>query len=83
MPVTLDTKENLYINIATARKIQLPIPFEVLFTATLIGNDKVSAKTYSLEEIAEKALAANLNIQISYQDVELSKVRVKSARSNV
>ncbi|MEQ9440695.1 MAG: TolC family protein [Cyclobacteriaceae bacterium] len=83
MPVTLDTKDNLYVNTTTARKIQLPIPFEVLFTATLIGDDEGSIKTYSFEEIAEKSLAANLNIQISYQDVELSKVRVKSARSTV
>nr|WKN40295.1 TolC family protein [Tunicatimonas sp. TK19036] len=83
MPVTLDTKDNLYVNTTTARKIQLPIPFEVLFTATLIGDDEGSIKTYSFEEIAEKSLAANLNIQISYQDVELSKVQVKSARSTV
>ncbi|UII31448.1 TolC family protein [Fulvivirga ulvae] len=83
MPVTLDTRESLYVNIATARKIQLPIPFEVLFTATIIGDDESAIETYSFEEVAEKALAANLNIQISYRDVEISKVRVKSARSNV
>ena len=83
LPVTLDTKANLYINIATAREIQLPIPFEVLFTATLIGGDERLVNTYSFEEIAEKSLAANLNIQISYQDVAISKVAVKSARSNV
>ena len=83
MPVTLDTKEGLYVNIATARKIQLPIPFEVLFTATIIGDDEGAVKTYSFQEIAEKSLAANLNIQISYQDLELSKVRVKSVRANL
>ena len=83
MPVTLDTKENLYINIATARKIQLPIPFEVLFTATITGDNEGAVKTYSFEEIAEKSLAANLSIQISYQDLELSKVLVKSVRANL
>ncbi|MEQ8471517.1 MAG: ABC transporter substrate binding protein [Marinoscillum sp.] len=83
MPVTLDTKDNLYVNIATARKIELPIPFEVLFTATIIGDNEGAVISYSFEEIAEKSLASNLSIQISYQDIERSKVRVKSARSNV
>lgn len=83
MLVSLDTKESLHINIATARKIQLPIPFEVLFTATLLGTDDDAIKTYSFEEIAEKSLAANLNIRISYQDVELSKARIQSAKANV
>ena len=83
MPVTLDTKENLHVNIATARKIQLSIPFEVLFTATLVEGDKEAVKTYSFVEIAEKSLSSNLNIQISYQDIELSKLEVKSVRSNL
>ncbi len=83
MPVTLDTKQNLYINIATAKKIQLPIPFEVLFTATLLGSDDEVGKTYSFEEIAEKALKANLDIQFSYQDIALSEMQVKLARANM
>lgn len=83
MPVSLNTKESLYVNIATARKIQLPIPFEVLFTATLLGTDEGAIKTYSFEEIAEKSLAANLNIRISYQDVELSKAQIQFAKANV
>lgn len=83
MPVSLDTKDNLYVNIGTARKIQLPIPFEVLFTATLLGTDEGAVKTYSFEEVAEKSLIANLNIQISYRDIELSEARVKSVRSNL
>jgi len=83
LPVTLDTEENLYVNIGTARKIQLPIPFEVLFTATIIGDKEGAVTSYSFEEIAEKSLASNLSIQISYQDIARSNVRVKSARSNV
>lgn len=83
MPVTLDTKQNLYVNIATAKKIQLPIPFEVLFTATLLGNDDEAGKTYTFEEIAEKSLAANLDIQVSYQDITLSEMQVKLARANM
>ncbi|MEM9831119.1 MAG: TolC family protein [Bacteroidota bacterium] len=83
MPVTLDTKQNLYVNIATAKKIQLPIPFEVLFTATLLGSDDEVSKTYSFEEIAEKSLTANLDIQVSYQDIALSEMQVKLARANM
>ncbi|HAP58886.1 MAG TPA: hypothetical protein DCR93_05065, partial [Cytophagales bacterium] len=83
MPVRLDTKESLYVNLATARKIQLPIPFEVLFTATLIGEEEDNGPTYTFEEIAEKSLAANLNIQISYQDLALSGVDVTTVRANL
>ncbi|MEL6536039.1 MAG: TolC family protein [Bacteroidota bacterium] len=83
MPVRLDTKENLYVNLATARKIQLPIPFEVLFTATLIGEEERSVPSYSFEEIAEKSLAANLNIQLSYQDLALTGVQVQAVRANL
>ncbi|KYG72377.1 hypothetical protein AWN68_11465 [Roseivirga echinicomitans] len=83
IPVTLNTKDNLYVNVATAQKIRLPIPFEVLFTARLIGGNDRTVKTYSFEEVAEKALNANLNIKISYQDVELSKAQVKSVKANL
>ena len=83
MPVALDTKENLYINIATARTIELPIPFDILFTATITGDDDRFVKTYSFEEIAAQSLEANLNVLISYQDIELSELDVQSIRSNL
>ena len=83
MSVILNTKDNLYVNVATAQKIELPIPFEVLFTSRLIGDNDRTVKTYSFEEIAEKALKANLNIKISYQDVELSEAQVKSVKANL
>lgn len=83
MSVRLATKEGLTVNLATAREIELAIPFEVLFTATLRGEVSNGFKTYSFAELAEKSLAANLNIKISYQDVELSEIAVKSARSNL
>ncbi|MEO1022795.1 MAG: TolC family protein [Bacteroidota bacterium] len=83
LSVALDTKENLYINIATAREIELPIPFDILFTATITGDDDRSVKTYSFEEIAAKSLEANLNIRISYQDIELSELDIQSVRSNL
>lgn len=82
MPVALDSKENFYLNIATARKIELPIPFSVLFSATIVNDDQ-ELKTYSFEEIADKAIKANLNISISYFDLELSGLNVKSVRSNL
>jgi len=83
MPVRLDTKENLYLNLETARSIEFAIPFEVLFTATLIGDNAGNVKTYSFEEIAEKSIKANLNIQISYQDIELSQADLKLVKANV
>jgi len=83
MSVILDTKENLYVNIGTSRKIELPLPFEVLFTATLTGQENTSDKTYTFEEIAAKSLEANLDIKISYQDVELSELFIESVKSNL
>lgn len=83
MPVRFSSKENLYINLETARAIQLPIPFEVLFTATLIGDDRADIRTYAFEEIAERAIKENLNIQLSYQDIEVSELDIKAARANL
>lgn len=83
MYVGLDVEENFYVNIETARKINLSIPFEVLFTASLIGDTQSEIKTYSFEEIAEKSIEANLNIQISYQDIAISRQDVKQVKANL
>ncbi len=83
MPVRLETKKQFYLNLATARKIELPVPFDVLFTATLIGDEEEPANKYSFEEIIAKSLEVNLNVKISYQDLDRAGVDIKSARSNM
>ena len=83
IPVTLSTKSNLYVNVGTARSIEMPIPFEVLFTANLIGEDDLKTTTYSFSEVVEKALEANLEIQVSYKDIELADMNTMSAKSTI
>lgn len=83
IPVKLETKQQLYINVSAARILELSVPFDVLFTATLIGENNSSDKAYSFEEIISKSLETNLNIKISYQDVELSEIDIKSARATM
>ncbi len=82
MSVAINFKERFYLNMTTARAIAFSPPFELFFTARLIGEDERNGKTiYSLEDIMERALEQNLAIAISYQDIELSEQDIRAARS--
>lgn len=81
MPVIVNNKEEFYLNIQTAKAIDFSPPFEILFTANLINKEE-ELPTYSLEEIMERALKANLDIQISYKDIELSEQDIRSAKTS-
>lgn len=79
--VALNTKDKLYLNIETARKMDFSIPFEILFTANLVGDVSAGNNTYSFYEIANKALQENLDVKISYQDLDIADWDIKSKRS--
>lgn len=79
--VALSTKDKFYLNIETARKMAFSPPFEVLFTSTLVGDVNANQKAYTFYEIANKALEQNLDIKVSYQDIEIANWDVKSNRS--
>jgi outer membrane protein len=81
--VALNLREDIFLNIATARKLSLSLPFDLLLTANLVGDYQTTVKTYSFNEIAAKALEKNLDIQVSYKNIDLSELDIRSNRALV
>jgi len=80
MPVLLKDNKEFYLNLETARRLNFSTPFDILFTANLIDQAQ-DLRTYSLEDIMQKSLEANLDIQISYKDIELTEQDIIDAKS--
>ncbi len=82
--VDLDLKKDLYLNLATAKKIGFSPSFDLLFSSNLVKefNDIHEVK-YSIEEIIERAIKTNLDIKLSQKDFQLSNEDVKSSYSNI
>lgn len=83
IPVEFSFSESFYLNIETAQKMDFPVPFEVLLTANLVGEKISEGKTYSFSEIANRSLEENLNIKISYQDIDLADLDVRASRASI
>lgn len=79
--VALSLGEEVFLNVATMKKLGFSPDFEFILTANLVGEDDLESKSYSFNEIAEIALKENLNLQISYKDIDLSELDIKSNRS--
>jgi len=79
--VALSIGEDIFLNVATARKLKLSPPFEVILTVNLVGLDDLEQKEYSFNEIAELALQKNFDLKISYNDIDLSELDIRSNRS--
>lgn len=82
MNVYLKSKEDLYININTAKKIGKYPDFKYLFTSNLITTADEDSIVYSLYEIINLALESNLTIKLSEKDYKLSEQDIKYARSH-
>ena len=83
MNVNINQKEELYLNMNTARKIDFSPSFETLFTANIVGNriDETNSKKYSFEEIVSRSIEQNLNIKIATLDISLSENEIAYAKS--
>ena len=81
--VALNLRENTYLNISTAKKLEFSPPFEVMLTVNLVGETDPETKKYSFNEIAQIALEQNLGLKISYKDIDLSELDIRSNRSLV
>lgn len=80
--VRINHKEELFINMITARKIGFDPNFKDLFTANIIGDPaSFSTKVYSLTDILKTVLKENLNLRISQYEVALSETDVDNAIS--
>lgn len=83
MPVSLQSQQELFLNIRTVREIDFAPPFSVLFTSSLVGEQNLDIKQYSLEQVMQQSLEANLDVKISYQDIELTEQDIRRARAAV
>jgi len=80
--VGLEFREKLFLNIATAEKIDFSPTFETLFDAEIIGQDSLYNGTkFSIYEVISLSLENNLNILISKEDLNLAKKEVALAKA--
>lgn len=81
MNVHLNNKEELFLNLNTARKINFSPEFKHIFTANLVRGVTDASQIYSLDEIINSAIESNLDIKISEKDFELTEQDIKYAKS--
>ena len=83
-PTASQNKEQLTINMETARKINLSPSFEVLGDAVLLNQQvQVSGKEYGLVEIARLALDQNQDLQAEIFGVRAGLEEIARARSSL
>lgn len=83
-PTASQNKEQLTINMETARKINLSPSFEVLRYAVLLNQQvQVSGKEYGLVEIARLALDQNQDLQAETFGVRAGLEEIARARSSL
>jgi len=83
-PITSQLKEQLTINMATARTIGLSPSFDVLSEAVLLNEDaEASGPEYGLVEIARMALDRNQDLQAEAFGVEAGLREIARARANL
>lgn len=82
MKVVIDGKRRLIINMATARKLGVSPPFDVMLEAKkLHGEEKAVAKHWTLSEVAQTVLAENLGVRASSLGVGAGETQVREAKS--
>ena len=81
---TLETREQLTINMATARRIRLSLSFDVLNDAVLLNQDEDAlGQQYGIVEIAQLALDENQDLQAERFGVQAGLEEIARARSNL
>ncbi len=83
IPVAFTIIESFYLNIETAQKMDFSVPFEVILTANIIGKKSEDESNYSFSEIANLSLEKNLDLKISYKDIDVSALDVRLNRANI
>ena len=61
-PVTFDIKDRLVINLDTARKIAIDIPFEILNEAELLNESVLTGRILSLSSAVAESLTTKLRV---------------------
>lgn len=83
-PITFDDKEELTINMATARQIGLSPSFEVVGSATLLNREiAATGEVLGLVEIAREAILRNRDLAAEQFGVQASAEEIARARANL
>ncbi|MEO0324497.1 MAG: TolC family protein [Myxococcota bacterium] len=82
--VTLEPREELRINVGTARAIGRAPRFAILTEARLVGaRGAPPARTETLESVVRRALEANLDLRAAGASVEGTRENIAAARGNL
>ena len=81
LPIYFESANRLIINMATSRKIKIAPSFDIISNADLINaDDALSGTTYSLTDVATKAVAQNLSLVVQKLRSKQAQERVKEVR---
>ena len=83
LPLFIEYSETLTLNYNTAERVDVPLKYSLIATTDLVGDfDKLLAeRTYSLLDVIQEVIAANLSLETSRKDIELAQQDVKTAKS--
>ena len=83
LPVAIDIKDRLIVNLDTAKKIRLDIPFEILNEADLLNESVLTGRILSLSSVVEESLTQNLDYAIALEDMRSSRQSTRISRASL
>ena len=84
LPTLLKLKNRLTINYNTAQRIGIPLKYSLIASTNFIGGDIGfdADKKYTLVDVMQEAIAKNLQLITSRQDVQIAEQDTRLAKSN-
>lgn len=83
LDVSFKSQSDLTLNEQTARKIGLPLSWNLLSKVSLVGGESQKGEALNLIEAVEEAIRRNLSLQQTSYDILLKKEDLWSAKSNL
>lgn len=83
-PIYIEYSDTLTVNYNTAERVGAQLRYSQISTTDLVGSiDKFyTDQSYTLEQVALRALAQNLSLQSARKDLQLAEINVSSARTS-
>ncbi len=83
IPVAINHRQELYLNRATIRQLELSTPFELLFTAEFAElTTAEGVPSYGVRSLVDHALVENLGLKVSQLNVAIANQAQRTAKSN-
>lgn len=84
IPVTLNRQNLLYINVRTARQLNISPGWEVMTEAVLLQESREEvARRLNLPKVTRQALEANLDLAAMHHEVQAGEKEIALARANL